>query len=378
MSALTFSVERGRALVWSGLRSSFVRDIAGSFANRLLLLAIGIVASVLITRALGPAGRGQYALALAIAAVGVQLGNLGLHASNTYAVSRRPDLMGTLVANSLLVSVAVGCGGGLIAWLAFAILPALAPVPSTLLALALLSVPLGLAYLLLQNLLLGTQQVRFYNLVELGLRVSSTVTVIGLIVLVGITPSSVFVISIATTAVGVVLLLRHLGGSASMPVRPSLGILGEHSRYGFKAYLAALLSFLVLRSDLFLVSSIRGDAAAGYYSIAVALADLVYMLPTTVGMLLFPRLSAMTEASRMWWIARQLALIIGIIMTGLGVLGAALRGPQQSRSSSVTSSCLPNLHSSCCCRASSCFRPARSSWPTVRRSACRRSPGSRH
>jgi O-antigen/teichoic acid export membrane protein len=75
--------------------------------------------------------------------------------------------------------------------------------------------------------------------------------------------------------------------------RPSAQILTAHFRLGMKAYLIAFLGFLLLRIDLFMVKYILGAEQAGYYSIASTMADYVLMLPSVIGLILFPQLSSM-------------------------------------------------------------------------------------
>ncbi len=48
-----------------------------------------------------------------------------------------------------------------------------------------------------------------------------------------------------------------------------------------------------MRFDLLMVQKLRGAEAAGHYSIAVPMADMLYLLPATVGAILFPKLAVM-------------------------------------------------------------------------------------
>src|SRR3972149_6606561 len=94
--------------------------------------SVRLVTSVLVARILGPEGRGLYAVAMAVGAIGVQFGNLGLHASNTYYVARERSLLPALIGNTLLVSFVVGGSGSVLAWIVFSLRPELAPVPGLL------------------------------------------------------------------------------------------------------------------------------------------------------------------------------------------------------------------------------------------------------
>jgi O-antigen/teichoic acid export membrane protein len=86
-----------------------------------------------------------------------------------------------------------------------------------------------------------------------------------------------------------------------------------------RAYLGSLAAFLVLKSDVVLVSYLRGDVETGYYAIAVGLADILLMLPTVVGTVLFPRLSALTDVGEKWRLARRVLGVMAPVM----VLGLA-------------------------------------------------------
>ncbi len=238
-----------------------------------------------MTRALGPEGRGFFATAVAIGAIGVQLGNLGLHASNTWVVARDRSLLGVLIANSLTASAVIG---GLVAavvlLLAF-IWPDWSPLQPDHAVAALISIPIGLAYLLLQNLLLGTDRIRAYNGLDIGSRNSAPRRTRA-------TQPERYD-SVSAYAVAVVLAAAaslvavSLVAAEGLRLVPSRTLIFEHATYGLRAYLAAMVSFLLLRVDVLFVQVMRGAEQTGYYSVAVSLTDNILLLPIVVGSLLF-------------------------------------------------------------------------------------------
>ena len=151
--------------------SDFIHKVLGTFITRILLMALGMVTSIIVARILGPEGRGLYAVAFAIGTIGVQFGNLGLHSSNTYYVAKDRKLLPQLVGNTLVVSFVFG---GLIIALSgiiFSLWPNLAPIHGILLMMAILWIPFGLAYMLLQNILLGIMEIKTFNIIELTIRI---------------------------------------------------------------------------------------------------------------------------------------------------------------------------------------------------------------
>src|SRR5258706_15430228 len=77
------------------------RNVFESYGTRLLVVAVTFATAVVIARELGPTGRGLYAVAVAMGAIVVQFGNLGLHLSNTYHVAKDRALLPALIATTL-------------------------------------------------------------------------------------------------------------------------------------------------------------------------------------------------------------------------------------------------------------------------------------
>jgi O-antigen/teichoic acid export membrane protein len=307
--------------------SDFIRKVGETFVTRVLLIGIGLVTSVIVARILGPEGRGFYAVAITIGAIGVQFGNLGLHTSNTYYVAGDRGLLPALAANTIIVSFAVGGVGTVLIWMIFQLWPQMAPVRGLLLILSLLWIPFGLAYMLLQNLLIGIQDVRTYNKIEL-LTKALGLGLIGVLIITGaVGVETLFLVALIVLIIGFFWALLRLRTHIFTLPLPSLTLFKETIRYGSKAYLAAFFAFLVLRVNLLMVKYILGAEEAGYYSIAATMADTVYMLPVVIGTILFPKLSAMTHDQEKWAFTRKMAVSVGVVTVVLATFAGLLAGP---------------------------------------------------
>ncbi len=307
--------------------SGFFRNVAVTFTNRILLLGIGFVASVIVARVLGPEGRGAYAVAVAIGAIGVQFCNLGLHASNTYTVAKKPELLSTLVVNSAVVGIGLGGAVAAAVGLVFSLHPTLAPLHGLLLWLSLCWLPFGLCYLLFQNLLLGIGEIRAYNQVELASKILSVI-LIGAVILSGfVTAETVFAMGLLALGWSLVWTFTILNRHAVHLARPSFDLFREGLGYSLRGYVAALFAFVALRLDLLLIQYLLGVEQAGYYSVAVTLTDALYMLPMTVGTILFPALSGMCDDAERWRFSKRIAGVIGLIMMAIAVIASFGSGP---------------------------------------------------
>jgi len=306
--------------------SDFGRKISEIYATRILLMGLSLISAVLVSRILGPGGRGQYSLAMTLSGLGVQFGNFGLHASNTYFVSKDRKNLPSLIGNSILLSFGIGVGGAVLAYGFFQIWPSLGP-RGLLLVLALVWIPLGLSYLFFQNLLVGIQEIRSYNKIEVVNRALAVGLTVAGACLLKLDVTTVFAFSLLALGVGLALAFRALGRHA--PVRPVFSklVFEDTLFYGFRAYLSAFFAFLVLKSDILLVNYLLGEEQTGYYSNASSMADMLYQLPVAVGTILFPKLSAMKTGEEKWRFTRKTLLLMLALMAPLVLASGILAKP---------------------------------------------------
>ena len=313
-----------QAHAWS---SDFVRKVLETYVTQIGVLGLGIFTSVVAARILGPTGLGQYTVAAAIGAVGVQFGNMGLNTSNTYAVARNPELLPALLANSLLASCLIGGAGATLAGFFFALRPALAPVNGPLVVLSLVWIPVGLAQYLTQGLLVGVQETRAYNRIELTKKVLALLLIGLLIVTQNITPETVFMAGLIALVTSLILSLSRLWRILPKRPTPSSSLFKWNFGMGAKAHLAVFFAFLVLRLDLVMVKYMLGAEQAGYYSIAATFADYVLLLPAAVAMILFPKLSSMLDPVQKLRFAAKVAFETGALLLLLLALTGILAKP---------------------------------------------------
>ena len=291
------------------------------------MIGVGLVTGVLVARILGPEGRGLYAVAVTVATTGVQFGNLGLHASNTYTVAKNRDVLSLIVGNSLFASFAIGSIFAAAAWIFFVVWPSLAPLHGLLLVLALAWIPLGLAHMLLQNILLGIFDVRAYNVIELATQASGIVLLGVLLFFKIVTVTTVYAIGFVSLIISIVWTYWRIKLHLADPPGLSLSLFKENIQYGLKAYIAAFFSFLVLRIDILMIKYLLNAEEAGYYSIAVNMADLIYLLPVITGTILFPKLSALHSNQEKRTYTKKAAKLTAVVMLCFILFSAFLASP---------------------------------------------------
>jgi O-antigen/teichoic acid export membrane protein len=305
----------------------FSSDVAATFAARILLVGFGVASSVLTARALGPSGRGILATLGALAGIGLQLGNLGLHASNTYLVSRDGNLLGRLWGNSRRTSWAIGLGLALLTVALALVLPEiLGAIQISLLLPSVACIPFQLLVLFGLNLLVGLGKIPLFNTLEVVFRGVGVGALFVVLVILKGDVRWVLVLNLLIAMGGAAVVARVLGGEIRMSGGPAsradLALFRTSVGYGLRAYTAALLAYLIVRSGMLLVNGLRGTSDAGVYSIAVQVADLLYLLPMSIGLVLFPRLTRHGQGDPIFAmkVTRHTAFLLFILCAAAAIL----------------------------------------------------------
>lgn len=290
------------------------KTIALTFCTRLLASFLGMCTGVLIARLLGPTGRGEYFLAITVIGMAQQFGALGLHSSNVYQVAANHDLFPRLAANSLLISLFIGVAGFPVLLLT---LPRLfASVDLFMAGLIALAVGPSLYYLLMSNLLLGVDKVKQFNGLELLSRLFPLVFIGVFVVFSDLTARRAVFASVSGLLASVLVMAYF-----SLPrQRPKMEwpLFKVAISYGSRAYLAAILGFMLSRAGGLLLGLQDKVDDMGQLSVALQLADFMIMLPATVGLILFPKLVGKTEGRG------QLTFNVVKILAGLMTIGCVV------------------------------------------------------
>lgn len=289
-------------------------DVFLTFAGKGATLILGLATAAVIARRLGPSGQGTFAVAYSLTLMLVQLGSLGFTTSNPYFAARNRGQVPRIVGNAFWLSgllgvVLVGVGAA-IKLVAPGLLEGLGWTP---LLVALAGVPGALAALFLQSVLLGEGRMVAYNAVEVS---QAALTLVALLVGFGLADieltGTLAVLGAGRYAAAIafaVLLSRRSGIAA----RPDAALARSMLDYGFRVYVAILVSFLVIRLDLLLVNAYSGQTEAGLYSVAATLADGMFVLPMVIGLNLFARVARGDPVEASAEVFRSVAVLYGLI-----------------------------------------------------------------
>ena len=300
----------------------FVKDTGFTALTRMLSRIFGLLATVLLARSLGPDGNGHYTLAFLLASTTIALTNFGLSTTTVYYVARgeysREQILGHLFFfNTLVTSIAMLVGWIIALYFRKWLFP---QTPPHYLLLGIFIIPGMFTYKFFQSALLGLQRFDLYNFGQVfwGI-IHLLLLAFAMFPLKAKVPGAILAEALSW-ALGAALLFYWT--KAVVPkwsFRFNLNLVKEMVLYGFHSYLGNLLAFFNYRTDLFLVNYFLGPAAVGIYSVAVGLAERLWLISQTASTVLLPRVSASTDPD---WRRRFTPLITRTVL--IMVLPAAL------------------------------------------------------
>ncbi len=272
-------------------------DVLVNFATNVLLLPLSIIIGVLIARMVGPEGKGIFTFILLTVSLIVSIGSFGFGAGVNYYVASRQFRTGEVFISILAVSLffSVVYGGGIILLYHFQMLPS--DFQNSLYVFSIV------ASIFPSYILWFSQRLLVAN--------SKFLTLNGLVLLRQIIPI-VFLFSVVVFRLGLrgvlVSVPIYLNFQACVAIliitrldtvrwQFNLTFIWRGFRYGMKAAVADWLHQANLRFDQLILGSGVGMEALGYYSIAVRLTEMLWYIPNSLGIVLFPKVAQSKDES---------------------------------------------------------------------------------
>ncbi len=188
---------------------------------------------------------------------------------------------------------------------------------------AFLALPLALGAAFSTAIVMGRQAVRWYAVVNLTVPIATTILL--LVILGGLGPSvlgaiGVYVVAMMIQAIGFTIGARRVSAATASAARVSYR---ELLGYALPFYVANLPVHFSYRIDAYLIALLVAgpSASLGYYSLSVALAELIFFFPDAVSALFFPHVagSPREESDRQVAMVARVTLLIsggvGLLMT---------------------------------------------------------------
>ena len=307
--------------------TSFLANVNIVFLTYVANAALAFGVAIVVARALGPEGRGVYALVLLSASIAQAILSLGMGVAAVYELGKGSAPVARVIANTqqvVIFSAAMSGALVLLAWPLFGDRLLDEDVPFWAFAFV---VPLFVNYNVLTAVLQGMSRFRTMNVVIVTQPFVLLLVLVGMEAFGDVDPTAALVAWSIGTLVAVLLALGLLRSDLSISelVRIDGPSLRRQVSFGLKGQLGNLVQLLNYRLDQYIVLLFVSTAGVGIYAVSVTLSQAVWFGANAVATVLLPRLTAAgpEEAAR----TTPLVCRSTLFVSALSALGLAAVSP---------------------------------------------------
>jgi O-antigen/teichoic acid export membrane protein len=305
-------------------RSSVASSTAATFAFNVLAAGLSLVNVVIVSRILGPIGRGEIVFLITMATITSRFAQFGVQEANVNLASAEPHQRSRLATNSFVLALVFGLAAAALVYGLAAVAPAFGGHSDPALrAAALASIPILVVQPSLLRLVHADYRFALGNAATL-LPPLATLFLNGTLAAVDrLTVATALLAWIAGWAGSVLLLTLYVQLRLAGFGRADGGLARRTLGFGLKTHLGRVMAVGNYRLDQWFVGSISGSRELGLYSIAVAWFDALTYLPTAVAIVLRPdlvRADARTASRRTAAAFRVAALVTALFVAAMIVL----------------------------------------------------------
>jgi len=281
--------------------SGYSQKAGMTLVARVISIVFGFITSILLARILGSEAFGIYSLAMLLPTVIVIFADFGISPASVYYVAQGKFCRKEILGNNILFTIVISFGAVLFGFIVsfFFSEQFFLGVPRSYLFLALLFIPIKLFFTFIRNTLLGAQLFLEYNLLNI---VPSALFFISIVVALWVLKSgpdgALLAGIISWLLTDIILFLNTKRAFGGVSLKRNYTYQKQAISYGLKAYLGNALQFLNYRLDMFLVNSFLNVSAVGYYSIAVLLAERLWLVSQVASTVIFPRVASETDEKK--------------------------------------------------------------------------------
>ena len=276
-----------------------LKQIANNFfiiqSRSVFLAFIGLLTSVILARALGTVGNGQFAVIMLLPSMLSIFLNLGISPANVFyisseTISSKIALRTSIFLSLLLSLIGISFSLPILMFKSNTLFPS---APLYLLFFGMALFPFKLLNDFFISIINGQQRFKEYAVFSI---LSPFMYLLALIFFVWMIDTGVVgaVISrIAVNLVSLSILSIYFGEYFRQPC--SIKEIFHYSKkcfnYGGRAYLSNIMAFVNYRADLFILNLFVSAANLGIYAVSVTLAESLWLLSSGISTVLLPKLS---------------------------------------------------------------------------------------
>ena len=276
---------------------SFVKNSLSVLGTRISTIFLSLISSIIVTRILGPFNKGALGILVIIPYLLVNFGSLGIGNANLYFVGKKKYPIEKIVSNSLSLTLILGTILILIAYLIalFYKQTIFRGIPFTYTHLVFILIPFLLFQKFTQYTFLGKERITTRNIIILLPAIFNFIAIICFVVILRLNLLGVLIASLLSNIFAFILCFHFTSKISKIKLNFDYKLFIESVKFGIIPFLALVVMNLNFRADIFLIKYYLDNTAVGLYSLAASISEEIWLIPQSVGLVLFSRISNIEE-----------------------------------------------------------------------------------
>jgi len=294
------------------------RQTAVSLATEVARIGLMMVATVLLARILGPAGRGSYAACTVFAALltvifflGTDVGCLYFVGSRRFSVS---EGVAHVVLSGLMFAVVAVAAGAVLVRMPWEFFHKASP---TAFYVALALIPINFLSLTLLRMLIQVRQFTWYGILSTGRHLVYLAALVVIVWVLDLGVVGALVAMLASSVIGLVPVLALMRRKYDLRwVWPTRTSLWRVLHYGVRSYFSKVSNLVNMQVGTIVLAMFAPKEDLGFFAVAMALASRFEIVPLALGNVLFVR-AAVGPRGRPELVARCVrmsAVVVGVVL----------------------------------------------------------------
>lgn len=297
----------------------FTKSVMITFLSNLLLFFLSIINTTILSRVLGPSGKGIVDVANNFLSFAIIILGMGFASSNVFFLGKKRENANGIFGSNILIALL-----GMVVLVPFYFIQIhwhfkfLQGITNFQMLAILVTVPLITFKSAMINVLLGLQDIVEYNRINIVDKVLSLVLLVGFLLIAVNPTAAVLSILVGTSVICAWQVYIFVRRGITPKLDPSLmkAMLG----YGLKAQAGNIIQRLNYRLDVFIVSYYLPISQVGIYGIAVVLGETLWGVTGSMATLVFPIASSATNKEEMYTFTNQITRVSFAIIIIFSIL----------------------------------------------------------
>jgi O-antigen/teichoic acid export membrane protein len=337
-------------------QNSFLKNSVITLTRQFVSILIGILLLIILARFLGSSGQGKYSLITLLPLMLLTFLNFGLNTSTIYYVSKKEINLNQAFNTNFFVALLLAALSIAIGIIVIFLLGnnKFENVEQSLLFLSLAAIPFMFLMSFLQTIFQGLQNFKMFNSILVVQQMSNLLLVILLVVIFHLNLEGAIIAFIFGYLLTVLFILYILVYKYNVKINfkeINRMYLMKSIKYGLKAHISNVMTFLNYRLDILLLGYFINPAAVGIYVVAVNVGERLSIFSQSISSVLLPRVASeeneMIKNNLTSLVSRTLLLLIVFVSFVLFLVSdmifSIFFGEQYSQSSLILKVLLPGL-----------------------------------